>query len=67
VSLFKELLQIDRIGGNSNFIELGGDSLLTAILITRIYQIFGVEIKIDDFLASPTPARLAKLVEKSGE
>jgi amino acid adenylation domain-containing protein len=29
VNLFKELLQIDRIESDSNFIELGGDSLLT--------------------------------------
>ncbi len=60
--LFKELLQTDRIDANSDFIILGGDSLLTALLLTRIYQTFNVEIKIDDFIASPTPARLANLI-----
>jgi amino acid adenylation domain-containing protein len=63
VDLFGELLQLADIDAESDFLKLGGDSLLTALLLTRIYQSFGVEIEIDDFMASPTPARLASLLD----
>ncbi len=65
VGLFQELLQLDNLDAGSDFLKLGGDSLLTALLLTRIYQAFGVEIEIDAFIASPTPARLARFIHSS--
>jgi acyl-coenzyme A synthetase/AMP-(fatty) acid ligase/acyl carrier protein len=61
--LFRELLQIEHIDPQSHFFQLGGDSLLTAVLMHRVYQGFGVEIDLDRFLDSPTPARMAHLIE----
>lgn len=63
VNLFKELLQIEDIDLDSDFIKMGGDSLLMAILIHRIYQSYNIEINFDDFVNSPTPARLAGLMQ----
>jgi amino acid adenylation domain-containing protein len=63
VNLFKELLQVEDIGPDSDFIKMGGDSLLMAILIHRTYQSYNVEINFDDFVHSPTPARLAGLIQ----
>lgn len=60
--LFRELLQSEPIGPQSHFLQLGGDSLLTALLLHRVYQSFGIEINIDDFTAAPTPARIAQLI-----
>jgi len=65
VNLFRELLQQENIDSDADFFQLGGDSLLTALLITRIFQQFGVEIKIDDFADSPTAAQIVKLIEKA--
>ncbi len=62
LGLFEELLQVENLNSDSDFLKLGGDSLLTAILITRIYQWFDIEITFDDFINTPTPARLANLV-----
>lgn len=60
--LFRELLQIEDIYPDSDFFSLGGDSLLAALLIYRIYSDFGVEIDIDSFSASPTPQQLIDLI-----
>ena len=61
--LFRELLQIEPIGPQSHFFQLGGDSLLTAVLLHRVYQDFGVEIDFDRFVSAPTPAQMAALIE----
>lgn len=63
VSLFRQLLHVDQIGPQSHFLQLGGDSLLTALLMHRVYQSFGVEIDLEDFLRSPTPAQVAGLIQ----
>jgi amino acid adenylation domain-containing protein len=63
ISLFRELLQIEHIGSQSHFFQLGGDSLLTALLMHHVYQAFGVEINFDEFADSPTPARMADLIQ----
>ena len=65
VGLFQELLQMEDIGRDSDFVKMGGDSLLTAVLMSHVYQHFGVEIDIDQFAAAPTPGRLAELVKAS--
>lgn len=64
--LFRELLRIEHIGPQSHFFQLGGDSLLTALLMHRVYQGFGVEINFDEFINSPTPVRMASLIEAAG-
>ena len=63
LALFKDLLKSEDIGGHSNFLEAGGDSLLTAVLMLRIYQRFGIEIGSYAFSESPTPANLASLIK----
>lgn len=63
VGIFQELLQVEDIDAESNFIRLGGDSLLVAVLMHRIYEQFHIEIDIDGFTDSPTPNRLADLIE----
>ncbi len=63
VSLFRVLLQLEDVGRNSDFIQMGGDSLLMAILMSRVYQSHNVEIPFDDFVVAPTPARLAGLIQ----
>jgi sugar O-acyltransferase (sialic acid O-acetyltransferase NeuD family) len=65
LNLFKELLQLEDIDLHSNFLRAGGDSLLTAILMHRIHQRFGTEIRVDDINESPTPAYLASLIQRA--
>ena len=65
--LFKELLQLDEVRPDTNFVEAGGDSLLAAVLLHGIHQRFGVDIAVDDFLESPTPHGLASLISTALE
>jgi sugar O-acyltransferase (sialic acid O-acetyltransferase NeuD family) len=66
INLFKELLQTDEIHLDSDFSKVGGDSLLAAILMHRIYQRFKVQIAFDEFGESPTtPRHLTNLVAKA--
>jgi sugar O-acyltransferase (sialic acid O-acetyltransferase NeuD family) len=63
--IFQELLEHDGIGPESDFVKEGGDSLLAAVLTHRINQVFGVEIRYDDFRQSPTPTYLGHLVRSA--
>lgn len=67
LELFKELLQLDNLDPNTNFVSAGGDSLLVAVLMARVHQRFGANIRIDRFLEHPTAARLADLIKRSSD
>ncbi|MGD1083631.1 MAG: NeuD/PglB/VioB family sugar acetyltransferase [Verrucomicrobiota bacterium] len=67
VNLFKELLQLEDITEDSHFLNSGGDSLLTAVLMHRIEQRFKVEITFEDVEESPTPNHLAAVIRTALE
>ncbi len=62
-TLWSSLLGIDEVGIEDDFLELGGSSLLIMQLLTRTEQAFGCEVPVADFLAKPTIATLADLIE----
>ena len=61
--LWRELLQIDRIGIDDNFFELGGHSLLVTQLVSRIRDAFGIELPLKDIFEAPTIATLLLKIE----
>jgi sugar O-acyltransferase (sialic acid O-acetyltransferase NeuD family) len=67
LEVFKELLELDDVSLDTSFLEAGGDSLLSAVLMHRIHRLFNVEIAACDFLESPTPSRLANLIDRAVE
>jgi len=62
-TLFRDLLHTDSIGIHSNFIHLGGHSLLGTRLIMRINQTFGVTLALRALFETPTVGGLARRVE----
>ena len=60
-----ELLKVDRVGRNDNFFELGGHSLLAARLISRIRQLFNVELGLLQVFARPTLTDIARVVSEA--
>jgi sugar O-acyltransferase (sialic acid O-acetyltransferase NeuD family) len=62
VDIFKDLLQLDQVSPETDFLHSGGDSLSVAVLSHRIHQCFEVDIPLGDFVESLTPARLAALI-----
>jgi acyl transferase domain-containing protein len=59
-SIWCEILHLDRVGSHDPFFELGGNSLLSAQMLTRCRQQLGVEIPMAAFFQFPTIAGLAE-------
>ncbi len=60
---FQQLLEIDKIGVNDNFFQLGGDSLAAISLATRIRDHFNIEIDVNSLFDEPTISALARKIE----
>jgi amino acid adenylation domain-containing protein len=61
--IWTELLRVSRIGHDDNFFDLGGHSLLATQAISRIRDLFKVEIPLRKFIETPTVRSLALEVE----
>ena len=62
VSLFKQQLNGKEVDKESNFLDLGGDSLGIMTVIAQIEDKFHVEINPRDVLMHPTPEKISELV-----
>ena len=60
--IWAEMLDVERVGRNSNFFQLGGHSLLAVRLLARVRQAFGVELPMVTLFAHPTVAQMAEKV-----
>jgi acyl-CoA synthetase (AMP-forming)/AMP-acid ligase II/acyl carrier protein len=65
-TLWQEILRVDRIGGNDNFFESGGHSLLAIQVVRRIRERFGVEIPLQSLFKRPRLRDLAAWVDHLG-
>ena len=45
---------MERVGVDDSFFDLGGHSLLSAVLVARLDEQFGITISLRDFLADPS-------------
>ncbi|HEX3131877.1 MAG TPA: amino acid adenylation domain-containing protein, partial [Thermoanaerobaculia bacterium] len=63
--LWSELLGIDCVGRNDGFFELGGHSLLGTRLVSRIRDVFGVELPLRALFEAPRLADLAARIQES--
>ena len=64
IGMWCEILGLESIGINSDFLALGGDSLRAMQLLSRINKQYGLLLTIRDMFDTPTVADLAALVEK---
>ncbi|WP_342404180.1 amino acid adenylation domain-containing protein [Brevibacillus sp. FSL K6-2834] len=65
--VFQVLLGINQVNIHGNFFDLGGNSLQAIQVVSRIREIFGVDISLVEFFQSPTIANVANLVMKYQE
>ncbi len=64
-AMWRELIDADSVGAADNFFLLGGDSLSTARLLSRIERRFGVRLTLREAFESPRLEDLAALVESA--
>ena len=61
--IWSEVLGLERVGTTHSFFELGGHSLLATQVISRVRELFGVNLLLRTFFEKPTVAGLAESVE----
>jgi amino acid adenylation domain-containing protein len=62
--IWMAVLELEKIGINESFFDIGGHSLMAMQLVSRVRSYFGVELALCDFFAAPTIQKLAELVEE---
>jgi acyl-CoA synthetase (AMP-forming)/AMP-acid ligase II/aryl carrier-like protein len=60
--LWGDVLKVERVGVDRAFLELGGDSMLATLLVSRIRQEVGVEVSVRSLLDAPTVAEQARVI-----
>jgi amino acid adenylation domain-containing protein len=59
--IWREVLQVEKVGVNDNFFDIGGHSLLVVQVHSRLREAFGVEVSIIELFKNPTVGSLAEL------
>ncbi|MCP3804329.1 amino acid adenylation domain-containing protein [Allokutzneria sp. A3M-2-11 16] len=60
--LWAEVLKIDKVGAHDDFFALGGDSIASLRLMSRVRRAFGVDLSPRELFEGPTVAELAGVV-----
>lgn len=66
-TIWKNLFNINKVNINSNFFDIGGDSLLAIKLCTMVFSSFNIDINISHIFANPTLKALAKYLDSCEE
>ncbi len=61
--IWRQSLQVERVGQNDNFFDLGGHSLKAVSILGRIAREFKVNVSLKDIFSNPSLAGLALLIE----
>jgi amino acid adenylation domain-containing protein/non-ribosomal peptide synthase protein (TIGR01720 family) len=61
--IWEELLDVERVGAADSFFALGGHSLLATQVVSRVREVFGVELPLRALLEGPTVEALARRVD----
>jgi amino acid adenylation domain-containing protein len=63
--IFADVLGLERVGIDESFFDLGGHSLLSTQVVSRVRSVFGVKIELRSLFEGPTVRKLAQQVESA--
>jgi acyl carrier protein len=63
-ALWSELLNVPNLGINDDFFNLGGQSLVAIRALSRIRDVFDVELSLRNLFEHPTVAGLAEVIDR---
>jgi len=63
IDIWQNLLHVQPIGTTDNFFELGGHSLLATQFISRVRDIFGLDVPVSSLFEKPTIIEFAAYLE----
>ena len=68
VKIWEELLEVERVGVEDDFFQLGGDSINIISLVSRLRKVFDRDLKLFDIYQAGTIDKIAGLIDdRSGE
>jgi amino acid adenylation domain-containing protein len=59
------VLGLEQVGVHDNFFDLGGHSLLATQVISRVWELYRIEISLRNFFETPTVAGTAEGIQKA--
>jgi natural product biosynthesis luciferase-like monooxygenase protein len=62
-AIWRDVLQLERVGIHDNFFEIGGHSLKATQLMAHVRQRFGVELAVQHVFSAPTINNMAAVVD----
>jgi amino acid adenylation domain-containing protein len=60
--IWSEVLSLDEVGVDDNFLDLGGHSLAATRVVSRVIEEFQIELPLEVVFQSPTVARMAGVI-----
>src|SRR6185437_14995297 len=63
-NLWAELLGLERVSIHDNFFALGGHSLRAMQAVSRIRQVFGIELSVRELFEYPTISEFAESISE---
>jgi amino acid adenylation domain-containing protein len=66
-NIWAKVLQLEKVGIHDNFFDLGGNSLLTIPICSKIQETLNVNISVIDLLTYPTVSAFAKYLAQNQE
>ena len=65
--IWAEVFDLERVGAHDNFFNLGGDSILATLVVSRVRRVLQLELSLVAFFEKPTVAEMALSLETTGQ